>query len=234
MAEFSIQLKTLLQTDFDPQLNEYPIFDESYREVLNQKILDHYYFYEIGLETPDMFNHYLKTRMNEIMPYYNELYRVQALIVNPYHNFDLEEKSSREIDGQAENETTGKTTDSSSQNTNTTNKKGKQTTTGAQSDTPQSNLTPYNVDTGGYASLVNKSETESEDDQTTTNNSASSAMNQENKLKGTNKTMDDYVRTMKGIQGGSQAEILAKYKQAYTNIDLEIITELRDLFMIVY
>ena len=78
MSEFTIQLRTLLQTDFVPALDEYPIFDESYRAALNQKILDHYYMEEIGLETPDLFNHYLKVRMNEIMPYYNEMYRVQA------------------------------------------------------------------------------------------------------------------------------------------------------------
>ena len=60
MSEYTIKLKTLLDTDFIPNLNDYPIFDEAYRSVLNNKILDHFLYDEIGLETPDIFNHYLK------------------------------------------------------------------------------------------------------------------------------------------------------------------------------
>ena len=88
MAEYTIQLRTLLETDFEPAMDDYPIFDENYRSVLNQKILDHFYLYEIGLETPDLFNHQLRVKLNEIMPYYNEMYRIQTLIANPFHNFE--------------------------------------------------------------------------------------------------------------------------------------------------
>lgn len=250
MANYTIELRTLLKTDFIPALNDYPIFDESYRNVLNTKILKHYYDHEIGLETPDLFNHYLSTRMTEIMPYYNEIYRVQALIANPFHNFEYSETSKRETDGTIKEDATGNITDQSTGNTtenteqgaNTTFTKGQVRSHSAQSDTPQSNLTPYNVATGGYASLVNMTETESDNDATTTDtttattaiNTLSNTGTAVNKRTGTNKTVDDYIRTITGSQGISKPEILKQYQSAFINIDREIINDLRDLFMIVY
>lgn len=46
----------------------------TYRDYLNQKIIDHYFGYEIGFETPQMFKHYFNTKLREIMPYYNNKY----------------------------------------------------------------------------------------------------------------------------------------------------------------
>ena len=55
-------------------LSEYPIFDEDYRSALNDKIIDHFYFREIGFETAAQFQWYMRRTMNEIMPKYNMLY----------------------------------------------------------------------------------------------------------------------------------------------------------------
>lgn len=234
MAEYTIQLRTLLQTDFQPALDDYPIFDESYRTALNAKILNHYYDHEIGLETPDLFNHYLSNRMNEIMPYYNEMYRVQALIANPFHNFEYSETSKRETDQDNTQTTTGENVETTSQESDTTFTKGQVRSHSAQSDTPQSNLTPYNVATGGYASLVNMSETESDNDVTSGQASTDARQDSQTATAGNIKTVDDYIRTITGSQGISKPEILKQYKSAFINIDREIINDLRDLFMIVY
>ena len=43
---------------------------------LQMKILRHYYFREIGVETVGKWKFYLESRMNEIMPYYDEMYSV--------------------------------------------------------------------------------------------------------------------------------------------------------------
>ena len=234
MAEYTIQLRTLLQTDFQPALDDYPIFDESYRTALNAKILNHYYMEEIGLETPDLFNHYLSNRMAEIMPYYNEMYRAQALIANPFHNFEYSETSKRETDQDNTQTTTGENVETSSQDSDTTFTKGQVRSHSAQSDTPQSNLTPYNVARGGYASLVNMSETESDNDVTSGQASTDARQDSQTATAGNIKTVDDYIRTITGSQGISKPEILKQYKSAFINIDREIINELRDLFMIVY
>lgn len=53
---------------------DFPIWNESYRIELEKKILMHYFNKEIGLETVALWQFYLMTKLNEIMPYYNKLY----------------------------------------------------------------------------------------------------------------------------------------------------------------
>ena len=60
-------------------LADYPIFNENYREELNNKIIRRYYFREIGLETAALFRWYMRREMFEIMPYYNQLYESEIL-----------------------------------------------------------------------------------------------------------------------------------------------------------
>lgn len=83
MAKYTIEINELITRHFDFNLHNYPIFDENYREVLNRKILNHYYFREIGQETPDRFNFMLGTKMDEIMPYYNQLYMSTLIEYDP-------------------------------------------------------------------------------------------------------------------------------------------------------
>ena len=69
---------------------EFPIFDENYRNVLEDKILKHYYTREIGAETVGLWKHWLNVRLNEIMPYYNKLYESELIKFNPMYDVDLE------------------------------------------------------------------------------------------------------------------------------------------------
>lgn len=83
MANYTIEIRELVNLGYHFNLDSYPIFDENYRKILNEKILAHYWYNEIGQETPDRFNHYLATRMNEIMPYYNKLYMSELIKFDP-------------------------------------------------------------------------------------------------------------------------------------------------------
>ena len=67
----------------------FPIFDEAYRSVLETKILKHYYTREIGLETVGLWKLKLETKLNEIMPFYNQLYKSELLEFNPFYNVNL-------------------------------------------------------------------------------------------------------------------------------------------------
>ena len=90
---------------------DYPIFDETYRGVIETKILKHYYTREIGLETVGLWLHKLDVKMNEIMPYYNQLYKSCLLEFNPFYNTDFTTKrdiKTNEI-GNSTNETNTKT-----------------------------------------------------------------------------------------------------------------------------
>lgn len=80
-------------------LNDYPIFDENYRSKLNEKILNHYYMREIGFETAGLFKRYLNVKMNEIMPYYNQLYLSAQIEFDPLETYSTNEQYERETTG---------------------------------------------------------------------------------------------------------------------------------------
>ena len=67
----------------------YPIFDEEYRSTLETKILKHYYTREIGEETYGLWKLRLDRKMNEIMPYYNVLYKAKLDEFNPLLTVDM-------------------------------------------------------------------------------------------------------------------------------------------------
>ena len=79
-------------------VGDYPIFDENYRKTLNCKIIKHYYTREIGFETVGLFRLKLNTMMNEIMPYYNQLYSSALLQFNPFYDVDYQEESDKNAD----------------------------------------------------------------------------------------------------------------------------------------
>lgn len=76
----------VLNASWDKIYDEFPIFEESHREILCKKILRHYYMDEIAFETVGLWKMALNTKMNEIMPKYNELYSISASITNPLYN----------------------------------------------------------------------------------------------------------------------------------------------------
>jgi len=96
MAHYTITIKSLIDNNFDFGLNDYPIFNETYRNILNQNILNYYYENEIGFETAELFKFYLNNTMKLIMPKYNILYEKQeTALLNIFGNVDLAENSSR-------------------------------------------------------------------------------------------------------------------------------------------
>src|SRR5690606_9817007 len=105
MATFTIELfKVVDITDGNIGLDSYPIWKSEYREPLNQKIIDHYHNREIGVETIDMFTFALRRRMNEVMPYYNELYKSTELEFDPLSTVDIHTISSSSSETESEGE----------------------------------------------------------------------------------------------------------------------------------
>lgn len=99
MSKYTTELRYLIQSGFDLGLNDYPIFEESYRSKLNEKILNHYYMREIGFETAGLFKRYLNVKMNEIMPYYNQLYLSAQIKFDPLETYSTSEQYERETTG---------------------------------------------------------------------------------------------------------------------------------------
>ena len=96
MAHYTITIKTLMDHNFDFGLKDYPIFNETYRDILNNNILNYYFESEIGFETAELFKRYLNNTMKLIMPKYNEIYKAQEkALENILGNVDLYETSNR-------------------------------------------------------------------------------------------------------------------------------------------
>ena len=185
-------------------LNDYPIFDENYRSILNTNIIDYYYFREIGFETVAQFNHYLNNKMNIIMPYYNKIYIATLKEINPLNNYNLTEKYEKIYEGSGNN-TTNDTSNSDSLN--------------AFSDTPQGNVSNNEITKLNYLSEA-------------TQNKANYKNLSTSNMK--NKAMENYIKNTSGTQGIPESEMIRKYIDSLLNVDKMIIEELSDLFMKVW
>lgn len=111
--------------DFD-----YPIFDNSYKSVLETKIIRHFYTREIAFETVGLWKLKLWTKLNEIMPYYNKLYNSELLEFNPFYDVDLTTDHVRNNEGENHKDGEGArdmTTTPNTTDTQTNNTKDKQT-----------------------------------------------------------------------------------------------------------
>ena len=110
MAHYTITIKTLIENNFDFGLNNYPIFDESYRSTLNANILNYYFESEIGVETPALFKKLLNDRMQLIMNKYNPIYLAQKELLKHdlLSNVNLTETYTGGSESESESTGTGK------------------------------------------------------------------------------------------------------------------------------
>ena len=190
---------------------DYPIYDEAYRSVLETKILKHYYTREIGLETVGLWKLKLDTKMNEIMPYYNQLYRSALLEFNPLWTEDITSDHNRGTDGTSLNVNERDNTSVSNSNSTSRNK---------YSDTPQGSL--QNIENDTYLTNARK----------ITDDTDSIGVN-ESKEQNNNvfSNTEEYLEHVKGRRGKDASELLLKYRKTFLNIDMMIIEELEELFM---
>lgn len=85
MSQYTTELRFLLKNFSDEKIfGNYPIFDENYRESLNTKIKEFYFFDEIGIDPPAKFCQRMRSKMLMIMPYYNQLYESELKVIEPF------------------------------------------------------------------------------------------------------------------------------------------------------
>lgn len=220
MSKYTTELRWLIESGYNLGLKTYPIFEESYRSTLNQKILSHYKFREIGFETAGLFKDRLNEKMELIMPYYNQLYKSALLEFNPLTNSKMQETTENKKNENTATNTTQKitgTTDTASDRNETIN----DTTTGTKtnsedgtnhetssdtksrkevgSDTPQGLLSIGNIEGELYASTATiGAETDSHTEDSTHN------------ITSNEKTDGTYKRTTSGseISNGNTSQDL--------------------------
>lgn len=113
-------------------------------EKLAKKIVDHYYMREIGYETPALFSHFAKVKMNEIMESKLPIIWSKYIEYDPLVNVDYVESYTRNIEGKSTNNSETKTNETvndekTSENSGESTSTSKENTTSliVNSDTPQ-------------------------------------------------------------------------------------------------
>ena len=204
MAKYTITIKSLIDNNFDFKMDSYPIFDENYRDTLNQNILYHYYENEIGFETASLFRFYLNQKLNEIMPYYNELYKVQKKLIDEnllLNNVNLTET----LHGSNKTETSS-TSQSLSNGKN------------LYQDTPQGQISQTDIDKQTWATNLTLNKNKIEDESNATGN-------------GTNEYLKTIIGNN---GGKFNIDVLNDIKNNLLNIDMMIINDLNELFMQIF
>ena len=179
-------------------------FDNLYKPVICKKILKHYYTREIGFETAGLWMLWMNRRLEEIMPYYNQLYKSAQLQFNPFHDVDYYREGNRKNDGTSN-------TSGSSKNTQDN------VTRDLYSETPQGALNGVESET--YLTDARK---------VMQDNEANNTYNDNN----TTNTTEDYLEHVYGKMGTiNYSKMLNEYRTTLLNIDMQIIEEFADLFM---
>ena len=173
--------------DFD-----FPIFDESYRSILETKILKHYYTREIGFETVGLWKLRLDTKLNEIMPYYNKLYESQLLEFNPL--YDVDYTVARSVQG---NDTRNDTTNETRNEERTQTEKGTKTTNENKEKTENWNESNIKNDSGS------RTENYSEDNEI--NNTSNESVNGNSTVNDNKTNKDVYSDTPQGALTGLES-----------------------------
>ena len=208
MAKYTIELDTMLRDKNFILFNfDYDFYTDNVeiKKKFEQKFIDRYRFNEIGFETVARFKHYLKTSLNEIAPYYKQLYESELRCndIDFMLNKDYTETFIKNIDSLS------KSTETQNSNYNDL--------------TNESNINDGVSDvelTKGNLTSVTGNENTS-----TSNGTGTSE----------NKQSESYTLTGQGNIGvTSSAELLQKWREVMINIDEMILNDLADLFMSIY
>ena len=224
MARYSIELRNVIMmfgeqtvkswfTDYD--LSDYLTDDEIAvitergtwsKEKLAQQILDHYYMYEIGFETPALFKHQAKVAMREIMEQKAPLIYSAAIEYDPLVNVDF-------------TETFNRTSSNSGQSSSSSTNEGSGLT--VNSNTPQGQISKAAILAGNYATSTGANETENTITDTSSNQGSGT---------------ESYTRRTKGNSGVSATaqKMIQQYRDNIIMINRDIIKDISSLFMSVY
>jgi hypothetical protein len=196
----------------------YEIFDEEYRPVLEHKILRHFYTREIGQETVGLFKLQLSQKMNDIMPYYNQLYKSALLEIDPLTDVNYERSGSESMSTSESTLSSLSTSEMYSESEFHSNSMWDM-----YQETPQNQL-------NGVANLEYLTNATLDKDH------GNSEGRHNNDILSTGRGITDrtdlkrYLEKFKGYRNNNPSKLLNDYRETFLNIDLMIIGELEKLF----
>lgn len=227
----------MLQSDLCKNIfpEHYPFYvdDETLKKAFEEKFIRHYYYREIGYETPFMFIQRLESFLMIRMPYYEKLYEteLEAKKINFMLNKDLRETFMREVE--SENQATGTTSgQQNSSSTNSVSQNGTSTNTHKESSLQDGVSTTSLAD--GYLTGVSS-------DNGTNTSTGTSDSSDNLTSKGTSSQTDNgksLEKTELISQGNigvtSSAQLLKEWREVLLNMDELIINDCSKLFMQLY
>ena len=213
MSDYTITLYELEKNGFfEKHPLDYPIFAEEYRETLNNTILSHYRFREIGFINPVLWIERLNARLSRIMEdKYNILFKLKKTEFNPLYNIELKEEFSHEIVNNAISQSTS-------------NNKSDNSSLSYSGEYPNEEMLKEEIGSSLYADSSSHSKDKNTEETITQGN--------EN-----NNMIENYTKTTQGSSAGlSFAHALLQAKQFADKYDLlnQIIKNISDLFIQVW
>lgn len=233
-AKYTVVLKTLMDDEnvkplLDKALSTYPMYvpenETLYsiiptREELNNKLLNHYKYREIGFETVGRFLDELQISMEEIMPFYYQLFKSEDImnsVEDPFGNVDITETFQEEKEGTSKGTSKGSSTGTSSSENSSESTTTSETETdmtnnskNVKSSTPQGilDIGTKNIGSVNYADEANWNEDVSSSSGNTTDHNQSSSNGSdssetESQAESTGETQEttSHTFTKKGNQG---------------------------------
>lgn len=94
-TQVTVELREIVESGVKIWDFDYPSFYEGDEKAkFEQKVIDHFYFRQIGQETVGRWLHYFRSRVREIMPRYIDMYNTVEIMRNvddPFGNIDITE-----------------------------------------------------------------------------------------------------------------------------------------------
>ena len=207
MSKYTLELRYMYE-DENFKLFDFPynLYDNDLKPWFEEKFYQHFMFYEIGFDTIGMFKQRLMSKLNDIFPYYKQLYEteIRSKNIDFMLNKDLKESYVREL--------------TSNSNSN-----------------QESNVSSNSLSTAGQLtpSLIANSQKIDKFMDTAQKDNSSSNSTSSGESNGNSK--EEYTLTSQGNIGiTSSAELLTKGRETILNIDLMIFEECNDLFMQIF
>ena len=251
-ARYTEILDTLLRNPttkpaIDTAMSDYPLYETDpnrvklygtayripTRQELNNKILNHYRYREIGQETFGRWLFELNTALNEIMPYYNQLFYSADQDFNPIYNVDYIKTIDRERKDNTVGTQNSSTTTATTSNDTSTNE---EYTKAINAKTPQNELHIGNtgIDSVSYADDASWGKSSGG---TTGSNTTNGTNNSNGSNSVIGKENEGIKETTKGNFGVVSAQdLIIKYRETIINIEQQIINDprIKELFMLIY
>ena len=207
MSKYTLELRYIYE-DENYNLFDFPynLYDNDLKPWFQEKFFQHFMFYEIGFDTIGMFKQRLMSKLNDIFPYYKQLYEteIRSKGIDFMLNKDLKESYVRELTSNS----------NSNQESNVT----------SNSLLTAGQLTPSLI---ANSQKIDKFMDSAQKDNSSSNSTSTGESNGNSK--------EEYTLTSQGNIGiTSSAELLAKWRETLLNIDLMIFEECNDLFMQIF